>query len=129
MLRLTPFLPDHSPEHKVQASHGPAYTIFDEFDHLVCCGGVMVPWQGMGTCWFYLNPNQRHRVREMYRILIQTLVGIITTYGLVRLEAHVDAEFAAGLRFARHLGFECESIMRRWGPGGRDHAMMALVRL
>lgn len=125
MLKLEIYSPERAPEYESQAKLGPAFVLLDEAGDLVATGGVMIPWEGLGTCWFFLN--RVYRVREMFAITLQQLAGIIRTYGLKRVDAHVDAEYAAGIRFARHLGFEPESLMRKWGPGGRDHYMMAIV--
>jgi hypothetical protein len=51
--------------------------------------------------------------------------GIRRTFaaGVRRLDTTVDVDFAAGIRWAAHLGFEPVAYLRRWAPGGRDHIL------
>jgi L-amino acid N-acyltransferase YncA len=61
------------------------------------------------------------RPRGWGALLAPTLAMIETAHasGVRRLEAYVDAEHAAGLRWAQRLGFEVKALLERFTPEGR----------
>jgi RimJ/RimL family protein N-acetyltransferase len=44
---------------------------------------------------------------------------------LWRLQATVDENFDAGIRYLYALGFYLEGVMKQYGPDKSDHLMMA----
>ncbi len=125
--RLIPFQPVHSPEHAAHASSGPACTIVAG-DEILAIGGVMRPWPNLGYLWFELQPAGKRQIRAVWPLIVREVAGWWRDLGLTRMEAHVDSADPAAIRTAQHLGLEREATMRKWGPGGRDHEMMVLVR-
>lgn len=93
--------------------------------HPVACGGFLEQWPGRALAWMYLNkdsgPHMRWLTREVERKLDEM-------HG--RLEMTVRADFKAGHRWAKMLGFHIENppgLMEAYGPEGEAH--VAYVRL
>jgi hypothetical protein len=71
----------------------------------VAAGGVMPVWGGRAVAWALFSDRARPAMTAIVRQLRFTL----DTYPAKRIEMTVRAEFAAGCRLARVLGFRCET--------------------
>jgi hypothetical protein len=127
-VRAIPFEVHHAPHHGEQARQGPSATLVADTGAILGVGGVQIPWPGLGVAWLELFPEARAHVPQLWRTIVTTLVGWQVEYRFVRLQAHVDPHDPAAVRTAQKLGMVKESTMRRWGPGGVDVDMMAVVR-
>lgn len=88
----------------------------------IACAGTVQQWPGRHVAWAYLSftsgPHMGWITRQVRKNL-ECVKG--------RIELTVRADFPAGLRWARLLGFEVEvPLLRRYGPEGEDH--MGFVR-
>lgn len=87
-------------------------------DTVIAIGGVYEVWPGRGVAWALLS---RHAGAHMVAIH-RAVHGFLLQCQLPRVEAFVDADFGAGMRWMRALGFELETPapMRKYTPHGRD---------
>ncbi len=82
----------------------------------VACAGLVESWPGLATAWALLGPEAVHHGGRIHRSVKQWLS--INSPRYRRIEAAVMEEHAAGIRWVRHLDFELESVMERYGPAG-----------
>lgn len=91
----------------------------------VACAGIVEQWRGRGLAWALLagdiGPHCFVRVTRAVR-------RALDLSPLRRVEAHVDVRFNQGIRWARMLGFEAESVMRSFTPDGGDAFMYVRIR-
>ena len=87
--------------------------------------GMQHQWKGRAIVWALIGD-----VKSWIRFHRETK-GIMKEYiskrGILRLEMTTEVGFIESERWARMLGFKEESILRKYGPDGKDHKMM--VRL
>lgn len=95
--------------------HGNGWTaLIDE--RPIACAGLIEQWEGRALAWALLaNDIQPYFVR-----ITRAVRRALEMANYRRIEAHVDAEFGAGCRWADMLGFAVESKMRAFTPNGRD---------
>lgn len=82
----------------------------------ICCGGLVPIWPGRAYAWSVLDREAGPHMRRLTTAIRSLLDG--TPWR--RIEMAVDAEFEAGLRWARLLGFVPECLARSYLPTGRD---------
>lgn len=84
---------------------------------VIACVGSMAQWPGRHTLWAYLNDSTGPRMRWITRESLRLLRDVAG-----RVEFTVRADFLAGQRWAKLLGFEVETpLLRAFGPEGEDH--------
>lgn len=84
---------------------------------VMVCAGTILQWPGRHTAWAYVA---RGTLRHMPWITEEVKRALEKVKG--RVEFTVRADFPAGLRWAKTLGFEIETpLLRGYGPEGEDH--------
>ena len=82
------------------------------------CAGVIVPHGSRcGRAWALLGDDLRARPFLLHRLAARGLDSIARRHCLTRIEASVQADFAAGRRWLEALGFRCEGRLPDT-PGG-----------
>ncbi len=106
------------------ASPGTARTLLLDGQPIASAGVVEV-WPGRGYAWALLSAEAGRYMVRITRAVREFLDGS----GYRRVEMAVDADFAAGRRWAEMLGFVCETPqpMRAYAPNGRDCYLYARV--
>lgn len=102
---------------------GNGWTAFYD-GHPVACAGLVEQWEGRALAWALIAKDAGPHFVRITRAVRRAL----DVAQWRRVEAHVDAEFAAGIRWAEMLGFSVESKMRAFTPEGRDAFMFARIR-
>lgn len=94
---------------------GPAYTVLDG-GKPVACIGVVEYHPGRAQAWALMGFDARKNLFAITRRVKQWLDS--TKYA--RIETTVDGPFKQGHRWAKMLGFECETPagMKRYAPNG-----------
>lgn len=83
----------------------------------IVCAGTLQHWPGRHLAWAYIRSGL---LKHMPWITDEVLKNLATVKG--RVELPVRADFPAGQRWARRLGFEVEApLMRAYGPDGADY--------
>jgi hypothetical protein len=104
---------------------GDAYTAMDG-DEVLVCAGVMPIWKGRGMAWAYVSQNAGRRMLALTRAVQRFFE--VAQYD--RIEAAVEENFKAGHRWARLLGFKCETPepMAKFLPNGSAARLYARVK-
>lgn len=103
---------------------GQAWAALDESGAPVACAGLVEVWAGRAYAWALLDSRAGRHMMGVTRAIRAALERA----PFRRIEMAVDAEFGAGARFARMLGFECECRARAYLPNGHDALIFARVR-
>lgn len=111
-------------EHWETYQSGPAFIGKDD-GFVIAAAGVINLWPGVGEGWAVVLPrgNRRavaRRFREMFDLIL-----IANNYH--RIQASIQADFTAGIRFAEWLGFENEGVMRQFDSDRTDFVRMARI--
>ncbi len=101
---------------------GLAWTAFRD-DHPIACAGLVEVWEGRAYAWAILSRDARKYLRPLTREIRSRLA----VAPFRRIEMAVDAHFAAGAKWARMLGFKCETPepMQAYLPNGRPAYLYA----
>jgi len=98
---------------------------------VVGCAGILpqAPWRAIA--WALLSQEIPARCWPTIHRLVLRVLDEAHLRGYHRVEAVVDADFDAGIRWAEMLGMRCETPqgMRGWGPEGGTHLMFSSVRI
>lgn len=92
----------------------------------LACAGVVEVWQGRAYAWALLAEDAGPFMLPITRAIRSVLDGA----PFRRVEMAVDADFAAGRRWAELLGFDCETPrpMPAYLPNGRPAFLYARVK-
>lgn len=113
---------DMRPHLAAMAGKGQAFTLRQD-GRVLAIMGVMENHAEAGTAWALMAPGCWGQMGELTRIARNYLDGLRYR----RIDMMVRAEFAAGHRWARRLGFTREAVLRAWAPGGGDMVMHARI--
>lgn len=113
-------------EVRALAASGPAYAAIDADGTVLALAGVAHLWDGRGGAWTLLSEDAGRRMVSLTRGIRRYLDGLHYR----RLEMYVDAQFAAGRRWAEMLGFvnETPAGMPGFLPNGNTAFMYGRVR-
>jgi len=89
------------------------------------CVGVTEFWQDRAEVWAILKKDMGMDFIEVNSACKKLVAGL----PMKRLEAVVNADFEAGIRWMRALGFRLESArMKNYGRDGKDCMLFAKVK-
>ena len=101
---------------------GCSFTGFTE-DKIIGCAGILPIWEGLGHAWVVMGKDyKKHRIwihKQVQDMFFKIAVG----KKFRRVQANVQCDFYDAVRWIEALGFEPESILRQYGPDGKDHYM------
>lgn len=107
-------------------NRGPGFTVIND-NGIVMSGGVALLGWRRGEAWLLLSNLFYKYPIVSTKMIRNKLSDIIGQHGLVRVQSLVYPEFNAGMRFIEMLGFECEGLLRSFGPNNEDMLMYAMV--
>lgn len=95
---------------------------------VVACGGIviLVP-EHRAEAWIMLVED----IGTLHidpKIARDRLYDWIVENKIIRLEAPLRADFEAGIKYAKYLGFKYEATLKQYHPDGTDAAMHTIVR-
>ncbi len=93
-------------------------------DEVVAVAGLMWFWEGRAMAWSYIGANAGQHMRALTRVVRDFLDHCTVR----RVEAYVDPEFDAGLRWVELLGFKREGLLEGFLVDGRDQVLFARVQ-
>jgi ribosomal protein S18 acetylase RimI-like enzyme len=105
---------------------GGAYTLLST-EGIVCIGGVAPTGLGVGSAWSVTSELVTKYPKAYYKGTRDFLNAIISDWKLHRVQATAIVDNAAAIRWLRHLGFEREGLMKKYGADKRDHYLYARV--
>ena len=91
---------------------------------VVGCAGISECWPGRAEAWTLLAPDAFSVFRQIHRTVRQ----VLSDGRWHRVEMKVDAGHAEAIRWAEHLGFEREGLMRKYTADQRDVFLYARVK-
>lgn len=100
-----------------------AFTGFQD-GKAIGCAGLIEIWPGRDCAWSLLSDCGPRAFLNVHRTIMRFLGERRTR----RTEMSVDADHAAGQRWAELLGFRKEGLMRSYSPDGRDAYLYARIR-
>lgn len=84
---------------------------------IVACAGTIVMWPGRHSAWAFMTAATAKHMRFITSAVLKNIEGLKG-----RIEMTVQADFPAGHRWAKILGFRVEApLLRAYGPDGADH--------
>ncbi len=90
-----------------------------EIDGVVAaCFGVWPMWPRVARAWSDLSELALRHPKTLHAAVRSQLAEAQEAMVLARVEAVVKSDFAAGVRWVEHLGFEREGTMRNYGIDG-----------
>lgn len=116
------------PETLLALEREQSFSFVDERGAVLACAGLidLAGWGGQRKfAWALLA--DRPGAASLLRIT-RAIGGYLDCCPARRIETSVDCGFAAGVIWARRLGFACEGRMRAFGFDGRDHYLFARTR-
>lgn len=114
------------PDMRAQFLENPAWVAVKD-GMPVCAAGVLPIWPGRGQAWAVFD-YQKIEPRDMIAIT-RAVRRFLDTCTYARVEMTVEEGFEPGLRWAKLLGFKCETPepMKMYGPDGENHYLFARV--
>lgn len=102
---------------------GHAFTIRSPEGRVIAHMGILHQWEGRALAWALLGPDLLRYMLPLTRAVRFYLDGC----GYRRIEACIDIDHDQGHRWARLLGFECETPapMKGFYPNGRPAYLYA----
>lgn len=91
---------------------------------VIGCAGIAECWPGRAEAWTLLSEDAFDVFRHIHRVVRRVLADCPWH----RVEMKVDADHVAAIRWAEHLGFEREGLMRKYTADQRDVFLYARVR-
>ncbi|SMG01070.1 GNAT family acetyltransferase [Burkholderia singularis] len=88
------------------------------------CGGIVEIWENRAQAWTLISPVLLRRFHVAHRMVRDVLHDAPWR----RIEMDVDATHAAGIAWARRLGFVEEGVRRKYTIDGRDVILFARVK-
>ena len=107
-----------------QHEWNPATTLMYD-GRIIACSGVSQLWPGVGALWTLITKNKPGNGVLFIGIANHWINQIMEGYR--RIQAEVLASDESAVRFAEFMGFECEGLMKSYGPLGQDYYLYARV--
>lgn len=109
------------------AENGPALS-FVETD-IIASGGIINLQRGVGDAWLSLSKSFTIDGPSKRWVRLTRLIELeLSRLDFRRIQTAIPVGFKPGHRFARHMGFVSEGIMRSYGHDGSDYERFARVQ-
>lgn len=105
---------------------GPASTVVIDGD-IICCGGVVLLGYQRGEAWMLMSPLFAKYPKTVYSSVKRFLNNTIKVEKLRRVQAISNPDHYKAGTFLEHLGFQCEGVLRKYGPNCEDLLMFSRV--
>lgn len=96
-------------------------------DTVIAILGCSLLWPGVGEYWTLLSEGIKRAPIEFHKLVKRLTDFYIKNLKLRRAYSHVKADYIAGKRWVKSLGYEYEGTMRSWGKDGSDYEIWARV--
>lgn len=141
-MRVEPFTVDHyralvvqpaqaevrayfTEKHAEDMAKFPAFAAVSDEGQVLAIGGLWEPWPNRAIGWAVLGAELKHEFVAIHRAVL----AYFARCGKARIEITVQEHFVEAHRWAKALGFRCETPrgMPRYDPAGRTHYLFARV--
>jgi hypothetical protein len=98
-----------------QSQRGPSFTAVVD-DTPIACGGLMIPWEGVGMAWMILSDEAAWHWMWLSKTTKRTLRTLVRVHRLHRVEAMALEESPVNQRWLEWMGFgrERDGIARQY---------------
>jgi len=133
MIKVITYQPEHLEKLDLQDSqksesspviHGQAITFMKDETVLAIVGGFMFGTQVLQG-WALISSRVSSNRFGFHKTVKMFIPYIMERLGVQRLQISVLCGNMVAWKWARSLGFECEGIMRKYGPEGADYWLFA----
>lgn len=93
---------------------------------LVGCGGIVVPYAGLGEAWAIAGPGMLTHKKWFHATIKDEMHRLRKLLGLRRLQAMVRDDFEVSKIWLEHLGFYEEALLEKYGVDGSDLALYVM---
>lgn len=101
------------------------FTMLENEDTIIGCGGVIKQWPGVGTWWLLASRDVKNHTRTFF-VSAQNLIDLIHRHhNFHRFQAFVDPDQPRHIRFVEALGFTFEGKMIQHTVDRKDHLLYA----
>lgn len=94
---------------------------------LVGCGGIVVPYAGLGEAWAIAGPGMLTHKKWFHGTIKEEMHRLRRILGLRRLQAMVRKDFKTSQDWLWHLGFKYEATLLRYGVDGSDLMLYTIL--
>lgn len=101
-----------------------AQSVLDDAGHVRACLGVFDFMPGIGIAWAMFSPG----AAKLLPAISAHAKGYLAACPFRRIEAHINPNFRASIRWARRMGFEFEGVMRQHSPTFGDAHLYAWIK-
>ncbi len=102
---------------------GPSFTLYDKNGHIGCIVGGCQVWNGVARIWAVTTPYLDEHPVGYTRTVLALLKWGVRHYNIHRAEMTVKADYQAGIRWAKLMGFEAEGLLRNYGCDKSDYLL------
>lgn len=92
-----------------------------EGDQVKAVFGMQPFWEGRSVVWALIGDVKSWV--SLHRQVKSLMESYAVKRGILRLEMTTEEGFLESERWARMLGFKCESLMENYGVDGKNHKM------
>lgn len=96
-------------------------------DTVIAVLGCSLLWPGVGEYWTLLSEGIKQAPIEFHKLVKRLTDFYIKSLKLRRAYSHVKADYIAGKKWVKSLGYEYEGTMKAWGKCGEDYEIWARV--
>lgn len=103
---------------------GDAFTLLYD-GKILCCGGVIPIWPGLGEVWWRASVHMHEHGRKV----IEVTKGRLDMYKMKfrRVQTNVISDWKEAIRFIGAMGFHLESVMPKYGPNGESQSRYVIL--
>lgn len=90
----------------------------------VVAAGIIQPWQGLAVAWAVISKEALRHPVALFRAVKFGMWRLAARYRVRRMETVIDADSPHAkefINFAVRLGFQHESVMKRYGHNGETY--------
>ena len=102
-----------------------AYTTINDNGDILFCGGLAEYWNGRAMMWSFLS---RHLNPRLFVKLHKKVLKYLAMQDYHRIEVSIAEEHAEGIKWAELLGFERESLMKKYTPDAQNSFMYVRLK-
>jgi hypothetical protein len=107
-------------------SRSPSFSLVHE-DKIIFCAGVGKMWNGVGEAWMMMSETFHKYPLTAFKLTKKYLEDIITNNDFHRVQLVCHEFFDAANRWAKHLGFEREGLLKQYGADKSNFIRYAKV--
>lgn len=90
-------------------------------DKVICCGGIIELWAGVGEGWMVGSEHIDKFPIAFFKVMNNKLMDVVLDRGLRRVQVTCNAKFHRSMAWLEKIGFKQEGLLKEYGVNGDDH--------